>query len=127
MSLSTSVMSRWQGSLRAEAPLLLEIFAALFEGIAAKALLDASAEAVLGKQVPAQPAAVARAPGLQPGAPTQHRHPRFGGIFVARLEGGKARCAVGCAQQADLLGPVAPIGKLPATVRGWAVSSMLNC
>ena len=91
-----------QGALQGEAPLLLEIFAALFDGIPAKALWDA-AHAQPIAQRPAKTAASRAGPPQQ--KPPQ-RHPRFGGIFVHRQEGGLARCAIGKAQHVDLLGPI---------------------
>ena len=93
-----------QGVLRAEAPLLLEIFAALFEAVDPRALVDASS--------------TPRA-DLPPGQPplAQLRHPRFGGIFVSRPEGGRARCSVGKSQQQDVLGHLAASGKLARTLK----------
>ena len=97
-----------QGLLRAEAPLLLEIFAALFETVDPKALVDASSTPTANLP-PAQP----------PLAPhqAQQRHPRFGGIFVSWLEGGRARCSVGKSQHQDVLGHVAASGKLAGTTK----------
>ena len=97
-----------QGLLRAEAPLLLEIFAALFETVDPKALVDASSTPTANLP-PAQP----------PLAPqqAQQRHPRFGGIFVSRLEGGRARCSVGKSQHQDVLGHVSASVKLAGTIK----------
>lgn len=102
-----------QGALRGEAPLLLEIFAALFEGVSAKTLLDAATTQPAA--LPLAEPAVARKGPLQQKA-TQ-RHPRFGGMFIRRLEGGSAQCAVGTIQHQDLLGAVVAANKSVRPVR----------
>ena len=108
-----------QGLLRAEAPLLLEIFAALFQVVDPKTLVDASSTAT-ANLVPAQPSCAPQQ--------VQQRHPRFGGMFVSRLEGGRARCSVGKAQHQDVLGHVAASGKLARTtmVRMSLLASLLT-
>jgi hypothetical protein len=96
-----------QGPLRGEAPLLLEIFAALFDGVSARALLDAAAA-----QPPALP--LSKPTATRKGSSQQkvpQRHPRFGGMFIRRLEGGAAQCAVGKTQHQDLLGPIVAANK----------------
>ena len=112
-----------QGLLQGEAPLLLEIFVALFCDIPAKPLLDA-APAQPPAQWPVLPALPRPDPPQQ--KPPQ-RHPRFGGVFIHRLEGGTARCAVGRAQHPDLLGPVGASAKPSRPASVLAIALVRGC
>lgn len=104
-----------QGRLRGEAPLILEIVAALFKGLQPDSLVGQESAHTLrsghrhssrqarpaGK--PAVPRPLARRAGP--------RHPRFGGVFTKTLDDGVKQCSLAGAKQDDLLGPVSTVAK----------------
>ncbi len=104
-----------QGRLRGEAPLILEIVAALFKGLQPDSLVRRESARTLhsghrhssrqarpaGK--PAAPRPLARRAGP--------RHPRFGGVFTKTLDDGVKQCSLAGAKQDDLLGPVSGVAK----------------
>ncbi|CAL5223392.1 g5900 [Coccomyxa viridis] len=103
------------GRLRGEAPLILEIVAALFKGLQPDSLVGQESAHTLrsghrhssrqarpaGK--PAVPRPLARRAGP--------RHPRFGGVFTKTLDDGVKQCSLAGAKQDDLLGPVSTVAK----------------
>ena len=132
-----------QGRLRGEAPLMLEIFAALFKGLQPESLTSqestgdtqpAHRHSGLQAQRAARP--VASRPPAKRGGP---RHPRFGGVFTKTLDDGVKQCSLAGAKQSDLLGPVSTVTKaglskvcteepdpFSLVLSGWALHTLAN-
>ena len=104
-----------QGRLRGEAPLILEIVAALFKGLQPESLVGQESVRTLrsGHRHSSQQAQ----PATKPAAPRPlarragPRHPRFGGVFTKTLDDGVKQCSLAGAKQDDLLGPVKTVAK----------------
>ena len=97
------------------APLILEIFAALFNGLQPDSLAGQGSAHSLrpGHRCSGRPAH----PAARPAAPRSlarrggPRHPRLGGVFTKTLDDGVKQCSLAGAKQADLLGPVSSATK----------------
>lgn len=127
-----------QGALRSEAPLLLEVFTALFDLAEPQAVLAApslqaarrahapasnrgnTAEAAMARpQPPRSRAQRGQAAASNGATKVQGRHPRFGGVFTTKADfsGSRARISIGRANFQDTLGPVASVAASAGKVR----------
>ncbi|BDA45591.1 Topoisomerase 1-associated factor 1 at N-terminal half [Coccomyxa sp. Obi] len=108
-----------RGALQADAPLLLEIFVALFEHVDAEELQSRQlSAAALPKTAPRDIRQTVNTPHHRPriAVPSTGvlRHPRFGGVFTKKADGGGAQYSIGRGPTGqDPLGPVAPVMKGP--------------
>ncbi len=108
--------------MQADAPLLLEIFVALFEHVDAEELQGRQPGAAeVPKTAPRDIRQLATTPHhrSQVAVPSTGvlRHPRFGGVFTRKADGGGAQYSIGRGPTGqDPLGPVAPVMKIPKAV-----------
>lgn len=122
-------MSMLQGALQADAPLLLEIFTALFDHVDAEVLRmhqpkAAAAQKTAPKVVHQPMTAPHQRPRLAHTCALMQRHPRFGGVFTKKADGGRAQCSIGRPTSQDPLGPVAPVIRASKTVHCLAMPSL---
>ncbi len=113
-----------QGALQADAPLLLEIFAALFNHCDAEVLRKHEPKAAtLPKTSPHEVQRPTPTPNhrarLAPTSTVMQRHPRFGGVFTTRADGARAQCSIGRPISQDPLGPLASLVRASKTVAAF--------